>query len=228
MRRRGRFGAVLGLVALALLAGGAGRARASVILYNTFGPGDSFNTAGGLSVSGSGSSYAATANGFTPAQTATLDQVRVAAKLFDGTGGIDVLLASDDGTGKPDGTIEPLGTFTPTGTASIFALNSTTHPLLTAGTPYWVILQPDPADSNLEAVWNDSSPFVFGPKGQRHSPAGAWSTGTSNLQSAFEVLGTPAATAAAVPEPSTFALLALGGAGLAGWRRWRKRGPVAG
>ncbi len=27
---------------------------------------------------------------------------------------------------------------------------------------------------------------------------------------------------AAVPEPSTFALFALGGAGLAGWRRWRK------
>jgi hypothetical protein len=29
--------------------------------------------------------------------------------------------------------------------------------------------------------------------------------------------------ATAVPEPSTFALLALGGGALAGWRRWRKR-----
>jgi hypothetical protein len=27
----------------------------------------------------------------------------------------------------------------------------------------------------------------------------------------------------AVPEPSTLAQLALGGGGLAGWRRWRKR-----
>jgi hypothetical protein len=26
-----------------------------------------------------------------------------------------------------------------------------------------------------------------------------------------------------VPEPSTFALLALGGGALTGWRRWRKR-----
>jgi hypothetical protein len=33
----------------------------------------------------------------------------------------------------------------------------------------------------------------------------------------------PAAPPAAVPEPSTFALLALGGGALAGWRRWRKR-----
>jgi hypothetical protein len=31
---------------------------------------------------------------------------------------------------------------------------------------------------------------------------------------------------AAVPEPSTFALLALSGGALAGWRRWRKRAPA--
>jgi len=31
------------------------------------------------------------------------------------------------------------------------------------------------------------------------------------------------AASPAVPEPSTFALLALGGGALAGWRRWRKR-----
>jgi PEP-CTERM motif len=33
----------------------------------------------------------------------------------------------------------------------------------------------------------------------------------------------PPPTNPAVPEPSTFALLALGGGALAGWRRWRKR-----
>jgi hypothetical protein len=32
----------------------------------------------------------------------------------------------------------------------------------------------------------------------------------------------PQATGA-VPEPSTFALLALGGGALAGWRRWRRK-----
>jgi PEP-CTERM motif len=34
---------------------------------------------------------------------------------------------------------------------------------------------------------------------------------------------TPAAPPAAVPEPTSLALLAVGGLGLAGWRRWRKR-----
>jgi hypothetical protein len=33
----------------------------------------------------------------------------------------------------------------------------------------------------------------------------------------------PTPAASTVPEPSTFALLALGGSALAGWRRWRKR-----
>jgi hypothetical protein len=33
---------------------------------------------------------------------------------------------------------------------------------------------------------------------------------------------------AAVPEPSSLALLALGAAGLAGWRRWRRRAPAPG
>jgi hypothetical protein len=39
----------------------------------------------------------------------------------------------------------------------------------------------------------------------------------------FAVSGVPAA---AVPEPSSLALLALGGGALAGWRRWRKRRAV--
>ena len=39
-----------------------------------------------------------------------------------------------------------------------------------------------------------------------------------------EPLGPTAPPPPAVPEPSSLALLVLGGLGLAGWRRWRKRG----
>src|SRR5262249_15162762 len=35
----------------------------------------------------------------------------------------------------------------------------------------------------------------------------------------------PQQTGPPVPQPSTFALLALGGAALAGWRRWRRKHP---
>jgi hypothetical protein len=139
-----------------------GLGEVSVILYNTFGPGDSFVSGVGYVVSGSNSvapQYTATANEFTPSQTATLDQVRVAVGLISGTGVADVLLTSN-GAGGPDGTIEVLGTITPTRPDSIFTLNSAGHPLLTAGTPYWYRPPARPSHFNpvravglLQSVW---------------------------------------------------------------------------
>jgi len=98
----------------------------------------------------------------------------------------------------------------------IYSQNSFAHPLLTAGTPYWLILQPDPSDSTFYGAWFDSSPVVFGPWNVRDSPSGNW-TGGFTSQSAFEILGT-----AAVPEPSTLTLCAIAVVGLLGYA-WRRR-----
>jgi hypothetical protein len=54
---------------------------------------------------------------------------------------------------------------------------------------------------------------------------GSWQALTSPFEFEARVIsaGQPVSTAASVPEPSTFALLALGAGTLVGCRRWRKR-----
>jgi hypothetical protein len=212
----------VGLAALVLLACGAVQARASFVVYTTFGPNDSYVPNGGTTVSGSSTfgGYNAAANGFTTQQTVTLDQVRVA--VF-GTPGflIDVLLAQDDGGVRPGTILETVGQISVPGfSAMIFTLNSSTHSTLTAGDAYWLILQAHDPNTSDGAGWNTSDPPHPGLLTVKHDPTGDWpSGGTVMAQGAFEVSGTPT-----VPEPASLALLGLGMAGLLGygWRQQRK------
>jgi hypothetical protein len=66
--------------------------------------------------------------------------------------------------------------------------------------------------------------IIFGTGRSEIASLGSFPTGDSFMRGpyfgpTFEVGAAPTA----VPEPSSFALLALGGGALAGWRRWRKR-----
>jgi hypothetical protein len=183
-------------------------------LFTTFGSGDSFDQLNGYAVLGSNNvvmpGYIATAMEFSPSKTATFDSARFAAFGIS-TGSIDGVLAADGG-GVPGPSLEKVGSVTvPTlSLGTIYSLNSSLHPLLTAGSPYWFILQPTDPNSDVAAGWNLSSPAITGLGAQTFDPAqGSWGTNSATTLAAFEINGTPVGSA--VPEPCTLTLLGVGG-----------------
>jgi hypothetical protein len=216
MRTRCRFGVVvLGLAALAWLAGGSGRAEAGPILP---GDGDPFilnfdeNGNGSVSVNGGpfvplhGVLSADPTNGGKLALLYTLPEPVV-------TGDVLIRGASDVTASNPTGLSDGLRFTNPAGNIAGTA----------AGTLMFYYSDnfdgvTDLADTGFPANLGSAN-FVFntetGPEGNNgftYLPGGNVYNGISD-----------APVSAAVPEPSSLALLALGGGALAGWRRWRKR-----
>ena len=192
---------------------GVPKPAAADIVYTAFGPGNSYNTTEGVTISGTnaGAGYFAQANEFAPTATYSLDSVSV--PIF-GQGAISILIAAD-ASGKPGTTVENLGSITPGFTVSINTINSTARPLLTAGTNYWLILQPTDPSSGIDGGWSFSSPST--PPGERRtSPTGDWLTSPFGGE-AFEIDGT------AVPEPCSLVLVGLAGIGACGWRGTLRR-----
>jgi hypothetical protein len=217
MGRQLRFGLTALGAALLLFLGGVSQARADII-FNNFGPGDTYNIGFGYTIAGStvippgfvqGDGFA-----ITPAATFELDQIRLAAGHITGPNQINVTLRADAG-GLPGAVLESfsftnLGAF---GNANPpLVANSVLHPILQAGTRYWLIA--DPGNAATWDVWNFNSIGDTGPHAL--SAGGGPFTDGNATRGAFEILGTP------VPEPSSLALFGLGSLGLAGWRLRRR------
>lgn len=147
----------------------------------------------------------------------SLDTVRLSLSgaTTDELNNVNLAIWSDDGTSAPIGTLLSDLSYTGNSTGNIFEFAPDSAITLAANTTYWVALAS--FDNTGESVgWesfteaatgtasNTAGLFATGGTG---SNPGAW-TSSSGLLNAFEVNGT------VVPEPSSAALLGLGGLAL--------------
>jgi hypothetical protein len=199
--------------ALLLIAFGPGLARASVVFSNVTGSGDV-----GATVNGGGTPNAV-AEAFTPGANYIMTDAQM---LVEGNFGhaltFDVFLESNN-AGAPGSVIEQIG-FGSVAAAlgypgALETANSFATPVtLVSGTEYWLVLTPHQADSDISWVAMGSTSV---PEWVSLDGGSTWSLpGTDSLQ--FQIDGTPAA---AVPEPSTFAM--FGGIGIALVYRIKRR-----
>ena len=184
------------------------------LIYSTFGPGNSYGISGhpvGFS------DNILNAVSFTPATTVTFDSARLAVAHLGGSNAFTVYLAGNS-LGTPGSAIETFsGLVFPS--PGVVTVTSGVHPVLTAGTTYWVVVQAmNPPNSYGATLWNDQG--IVG--GWAHTESGAWYTGSdvtgSNATPAFDVSGTQV-----VPEPSTLALLGASGLLLLLRRAYRRQ-----
>lgn len=183
----------------------------SAVLFSTFGPGDSYNQGVGYTIGGASRQVVAVA--FIPAVDSLFDSLRVGVWHYDGPNDFVISLATDV-QGKPGPAVEVLLdlAFPPswTGPSTFF---SVTHPLLNAGSTYWLVMFARNPEAGTDGAWNQSSPAVTGLLGFANTNVGMNFTllPSNAILPAVEVNG----SGGQVPEPSTFLLSAAGAVVLA-------------
>ena len=208
------------------------------ILFNTFGPGDSFERAGGHTVLADPTGITRfaggidTANAFQVSSESRLESVQLALSRVpestfapEGTQFVsvghsaDVLLLSD-AAGAPGSILESFHLDSVADTPAVYTLISQNRPVLFGSTRYWLGVSTGPEPTLLS--WHSSGQSLTGLVGQRIGE-GPWRVinlfGPNGVD-AFRILGV--ADASATPEPST--LLLVFSAVLGVRRRWTAHG----
>lgn len=201
--------AILAIIACVWVCSLSGTARADQVIFNSFGPGDSYDSAL-LHVAGSlaNSGYEAVAVAFTPTVTANVTSISFPAQGV--AINVNMVLANDSG-GNPGSALETFSSIA-LGGDTILTENSVLHPSLTAGTTYWLEMLPsDPSNTFGFGGWNGTSPNVAGLESQSNVP-GFWQDVATSEIAAFDVMGT-----GATPEPASLSLFGIGALGLLGF-----------
>jgi hypothetical protein len=161
---------------------------------------------------------------FTLTASATLTAIDLPIGYESGTNLFNVQLRANNG-GVPGAIIESIALSNlPTAFNEPLAVaTSALHPVLTAGTEYWVVVAPGNASTN--GVWNWTSPLQTGTHASSADGGSTWTInafGRTEI-SAFSIEGT-----AVAPEPSSTILVASAFATIAfgAWFRLRRK-PVA-
>ncbi len=173
------------------------------MLFDTFGPGDSYDTGHYWTIGGGwtqGEQFS-----FAGSQSYLLDSIELGAGVCTGDNQLTVSLM-DDAAGQPGAVLESFSFIGQMG--SVWTLNppvvgvSVSRPLLTPDTQYWLV-----ASSASDGIkgWNWSSPVVEG----LHTKSllgSAWNSDSATL-GACRINGTPLAV---VPVPSAIVLVMIG------------------
>lgn len=203
------------LLACALPAGAA-------VVFSNLGPGDSYS-ASGYAV---GAPFVEptdfdVATAFTPTGNFALSTIELGMTHVTGGNELDIFFAAD-AAGAPGGVLESFhlsnavpGVLDP---QSPVLVTSLLTPLLVSGTQYWVIASSPAVPSSI--TWGYNTTADFGPTADRVN-GGPWAVFPGDLRGAMRITGT---TVAAIPEPSTYALM-LAGLGLVAFAAQRRRRP---
>jgi hypothetical protein len=170
---------------------------AQTSIYDSFGPNLSYNTTVAWGVSGASVSggYRGQAQFFTPSVSCYLSQLKLATYHVGGSPLSDFFIAQDSGADTPGNILESFyNVSTPTG---VLTLTSRLDPPLTAGTQYWLCMEPSTATSNNAWYFNNQNVtdgFAF----ERSQWSWSFIPGSPSAPNtaSFEILATP------VPEPS--------------------------
>jgi uncharacterized protein (TIGR03437 family) len=179
-----------------------------IVLSATFDPGDEF---GGAGHNIGGDNNWVVAAEFVPSVTASLASVELAAIRLNDRGSNSRSLEIDvcvDSSGEPDCAV-PLDSLTLTGLTTdrqAHSAESASKPLLTAGTPYWLVVAvPNPPNDSVRWIWIEDR------KGDnaRRSGAGPWQVAIEEPALAFRILGesdTPIVTEGSILNIASYTL----------------------
>jgi hypothetical protein len=178
----------------------ATHARASVIFSN-LGPGDSLASPGiGIGFIPFTSTFNYAGIAFTPAgQSYTLDSLELPLELISGPNVADIFVTSNAG-GLPGSLLESFhltGALT-SGTNSLVTIDSTNHPLLSAGSQYWIVAAGGPGSF---VTWAQNELQEKGPNVSGPALGSLVRDSDLNVREALLVNGT------AVPEPGSVFLV---------------------